>query len=63
MHTIVWLKSPNGRDIGSPMYRWEDNIKIDLTETGLEGADWIHLTRDRVLWWALVNTVMMLLVP
>jgi hypothetical protein len=22
--------------------RWEDNIKINLKETGGEGADWIH---------------------
>jgi hypothetical protein len=25
--------------------------------------DWIHLTQDRCRWWALVNTVMNLLVP
>jgi hypothetical protein len=23
--------------------------------------DWIHLAQDRVLWWAVVNTVMMIL--
>jgi hypothetical protein len=24
-------------------HRWEDNIKMDLKETGLEAVDWIHL--------------------
>jgi hypothetical protein len=43
--------------------RWEDNIKINLTETGCDGMDWIHLAQDRDQWRALVNTVMNLLVP
>jgi hypothetical protein len=25
---------------------WEFNIKIGLTETGLEGVAWIHLAQD-----------------
>jgi hypothetical protein len=43
---------------------WEDNIKLDLWETGVDGANWIPpLTQDRVLWQAFVNTVMNLRVP
>jgi hypothetical protein len=34
----------------------EDNIKMDLRETGWRGMKWIHLTQDRVQWRALVNT-------
>jgi len=30
---------------------------------GLEDADWIYLAEHRVQWWALLNTVMNLLVP
>jgi hypothetical protein len=45
------------------MHRLEDNIKMDLSETGLEGVDWIHLAKDRDLWQALVNKVMILQVP
>jgi len=44
------------------MHRWEDNIKIDFKEVGCGGMDWIHVTRDREMWWALVNAVMNLLV-
>jgi hypothetical protein len=41
----------------------EDNIKINLRETGCGGMDWIHLAQDRDQWQALLNTVMSLLVP
>jgi broad specificity phosphatase PhoE len=43
-----------------PTYGWEDNIKMDLKE---EGVDWILLAQDRDQWWAVVNMVMKLLVP
>jgi hypothetical protein len=33
---------------------------MDLMEIGCKVVDWIHLTQDRDLWWALVNTVMKL---
>jgi hypothetical protein len=41
----------------------EDNIKMDLWETGFEDVDWIHLAQDRDRWRAFVNTVMNLRVP
>jgi hypothetical protein len=31
-----------------PRRRWEDNIRIDLSETEYEGVYWINLTQDRV---------------
>jgi hypothetical protein len=43
--------------------RWEDNIKMDLMEIGIDGANWIQLAQDRVRWWACVNTVINLRVP
>jgi hypothetical protein len=51
------------RPLGRPRRRWEDNIKIDLGEIGIDGANWIQLAQDRVQWWAFVNTVMSLRVP
>jgi len=42
---------------------WEDNIKMDLREIGIDCANWIRLARDRVHWRAFVNTVMNLRVP
>jgi hypothetical protein len=46
-----------------PRRRWEDNIKMDLRETGWEGVDWIHLAQDMDQWRAVVNTVMNSRVP
>jgi hypothetical protein len=38
------------RPLGRPRRRWEDNIKMDLREIGIDGANWFHLSRDRVHW-------------
>jgi len=42
---------------------WEDNIKMDLREIGIDGANWIEVAQDTVQRRALVNTVMSLRVP
>jgi hypothetical protein len=42
---------------------WEDNIKINHREIGINGANWIQMAQDRVWLWAFVNTVMKLWVP
>jgi hypothetical protein len=60
----ILVGKPEGiRPLGRPRHRWEDNIKVDLGETGFGDADWIHLAQDRDRWRALVNTVMSLRVP
>jgi hypothetical protein len=60
----VLFRRPEGkRPLGRPRRRWEDNIKLDLRETGIDGANWIQLAQDRVQWRAFVNTVMNLRVP
>jgi hypothetical protein len=43
--------------------RWEDNIRMDLRDTGWGSMDWIHLPQDRNQWQALVNMVTNLQVP
>jgi hypothetical protein len=60
----VLVGRPEGkRPLGRPSRRWEDNIKMDLGEIGINGANWIRLAQDRVQWRAFVNTVMNLRVP
>jgi hypothetical protein len=45
----VLVGRPEGRrPLGRLRHRWEDNIKIDLRETGIEGMNWIWLAKDRV---------------
>jgi hypothetical protein len=36
------------RPLGRHRRRWEDNIKMDLKEIGIDGANWIQLAQDRV---------------
>jgi hypothetical protein len=58
------VRRPEGkRSLGRPRRRWEDNIKMDLREIGIDGANWFQLARDRVQWRAFVNTIMNLRVP
>jgi hypothetical protein len=40
----VLVGRPEGkRPLGRPRCRWEDNIKIDLREIGIDGVNWIQL--------------------
>jgi hypothetical protein len=60
----VLVGRPEGkRPLGRPRRRWENNIKLDLREIGIGGANWIQLAQDRVQWWAFVNTVLNHQVP
>jgi hypothetical protein len=55
----VLVGRPEGkRPLGRPRHRWEDNIKMDLREIRINGANWIQLARNSVQWRACVNTVM-----
>jgi hypothetical protein len=60
----VLVGRPEGKTpLGRPRRRWEDNIKMDLREIGIDGANWIQLAQDRVQCQAFENTVMNLRVP
>jgi hypothetical protein len=55
----VLVGRPKGkRPVGRRRYRWEDNIKMDLREIGIDGANWIRLAQGGVRWRAFVSTVM-----
>jgi hypothetical protein len=60
----VLVGRPEGkRPLGRPRRRWEDNIKLDLRDMGIDGANWIQLAQDRVQCRAFVNTLINLQVP
>jgi hypothetical protein len=60
----VLVGRPEGkRLLGRPRRRWDDNIKMDLREIGIDWANWIQLAQDKVQLWACVNTVIDLWVP
>jgi hypothetical protein len=55
---------PEGkRPVGRPRRRWEDNIKLELREIGIDGAKRIQLAQGRFQWRAFVNTVLNFRVP
>jgi hypothetical protein len=63
VYRVLFGRPEGKRPLGRPRRRWEDTIKMDLREIGIDGANWIRLAQDRVQWRAFVNTVMNLRVP
>jgi hypothetical protein len=60
----VLVGRPEGkRPLARPRRWWEDNIKMDVREKGIDGANWIQLAQDKVQCRAFGNTVMKLRVP
>jgi hypothetical protein len=60
----VLAGKPEGkRPVGRLRRRWEDNIKMDITEIEWSGMDWIDMAEDRDRWRVLVNMIMNLRVP
>jgi hypothetical protein len=55
-YRILVGKPEEKTPLDSPTRRWEDNTKIDPTETEC-GTNWIHLAQDRDQQRALMNTV------
>ena len=53
-------KRPLGRQFRR---RWEDNIRMDLEEIGINTGNWVDSAQDRDYWRALVNAVLNLRVP
>jgi hypothetical protein len=63
VYRVLVGRTERKRPLGRPRRRWEDNIKMDFREIGIDGANWIRLAQDRVQWRAFVDTVMNLRVP
>jgi hypothetical protein len=53
------VKGPLGRI----RRRWEDNIRMDLKEIGINTRNWVDSTEDRDCWRALLNAALNLRVP
>jgi hypothetical protein len=57
VYRVLVGRTEGKRPLGRPRRRWEDNIKMDLREIGIDGVNWIQLVEDRVKWRDFVNTV------
>jgi hypothetical protein len=49
-YKILAGKPERKRPLGRPQRRWEDNIRMDVRETGWKGVDPMHLAQDRAQW-------------
>jgi hypothetical protein len=63
VYSVLAGRPEGKRPLGRPRRRREDNIKMDLREIGIDGANRIRLVQDRVQWRAFVSTIMNLWVP
>jgi hypothetical protein len=48
-------KPERKRPLASSRPRWQDNIKINLVETGCDGMVWIRFEQDKDQWMAIVS--------
>ena len=55
---ILTGKPTGKRPLGRPRRRWEDNIRMDLEEIGINACDWVDSAQDRNYWRALVNAAL-----
>ena len=46
------------KPLGRPRRRWEDNIRMDLKEIGINTRNWVDSAQDRDYWRALVNAAL-----
>ena len=50
---------PTGkRPLERPRCGWEDNIRMDLEEIGINAGNWVDSAQDRNYWTALVNVAL-----
>ena len=50
---------PTGKiPLGRPRRRWEDSIRMDLEEIGINTGYWVDSAQDRDYWRALVNAAL-----
>ena len=60
----ILIDKPTGNSfLGRPRGRWEDNIRMDLEEIGINAGNWVDSAQDRNYWRVLVNAALNLRVP
>ena len=60
---ILTGKPTGKRPFGGPRRRWEDNIRMELEEIGINAGNWVDSAQDRNYWRALVNGALNVRVP
>ena len=60
---ILTGKPTGKRPLGRPRRRWEDNIRMDLEEIGINAGNLVDSAQDRDYWRALVIAALNIRVP
>ena len=60
---ILTGKPTGKRPLGRPRRRWEDNIRMDLEQIGINAGNWVDSAQDRNYWRALLNAALNFRVP
>ena len=60
---ILAGKPTGKRHLGRPRRSWEDNIRVDLEEIGINAGNWVDSAQDRDYWRAIVNAALNLRIP
>ena len=60
---ILTGKPTGKRTLGRSRCRWEESIRMDLKERGINTSKWVDSALDRDYWGALVNAALNLGVP
>ena len=56
---VILTGKPTGkRPLGRPRHRWEDNIRMNLEDIGINAGYWVDSAQDRDYWRALVNAAL-----
>ena len=60
----ILTAEPTGkRPLGGPRHRWEDDIRTDLKQIGMNKRNWVDSAQDRDYWRALVNAALNQRIP
>ena len=60
---VLTSTSTGNGPLGRPRRRWEDNIRMDLKELGINTRNRVHSAQDRDYWRAHVNVALNLWIP
>ena len=60
---ILTSKPTGKRPLGKSRGTWEDNIRMNLKEIGINTRNWVDSAQDRGYWRAFVNAALNLRVP
>ena len=59
----ILISSINPTPLGRPKRRWEDNIRMELEEIGINAGNWINSAQDRNHWISFLNAALNHRVP